>query len=853
MKTYDLKTAYMRNPMGLDDLHPQLSWKTKDGKKQTAFKIEVSVNDKPWKLMEERRSDSMKTSYSLPLESRDRILWRVAVADENGVYDSWSQPAFFEMGLLEKKEWKASFIMGNYEHSKSPKVRYPVDCFKKTFRIKKENLVRARLYITACGLYETKINGTKVGDAVLTPGSTAFQKRVHYQTYDVTDLLKDENVWTMELADGFYASATGVFDSTKVYGYEPKFMAQMEVFYQSGEHEVFVSDASMQWSNDGSIRYADMKNGERIDLGRSPSYSGRARVTSYEGMVCASNNDAAKEHEKFSNPTIVHCPDGHTVLDFGQNIAGYVKLSVKGEKGAKCRMVCGEKLDTNGNFTVENIAWKANYDTCRFQSVDFVCDGVRHDYKPKFTIMGFRYVLLLDWPEDVDAGRFSAIAVYTDMDTKFSFTSSDAMLNRIVKNTFWSVKGNFMDVPTDCPTRERAGWTGDAQLFFNTGNYMMDQRAFFRKWMRDVADCQKGNGLVYNVNPTGGKKSGLIEWISMEGSAGWGDAMVTIPYYFWKRYGDDCLIRENWQAMEKCIAYFSSRMGKRNLFSLFSPKRSKYDKYLVASGRHFGEWTEPDDCAPSQKMLLLPMVEEATAYLSYAARLMEEMADYLGKESQAKHYKQIADRTKEAYNYYFVQNGDITSKRMCKYVRPCGLELAEGQARQRLLQKIVKLNQERSYRVGTGFLSTPFVFPLLTEAGASDDAFRMLMNPEIGWIQQIKQGATTVWENWTDDASLNHYSKGACCQWLFDTLCGIKMDGRENHFVIDPHPVSQLDSISMEYDSAYGKVSSAWFRTDGKVNFRISIPSNCVADVILPDGSTYVCKCGEYNFFTVAK
>ena len=266
MKTYDLKTAYMRNPMGLDDLHPQLSWKTKDGKKQTAFKIEVSVNDKPWKLMEERRSDSMKTSYSLPLESRDRILWRVAVADENGVYDSWSQPAFFEMGLLEKKEWKASFIMGNYEHSKSPKVRYPVDCFKKTFRIKKENLVRARLYITACGLYETKINGTKVGDAVLTPGSTAFQKRVHYQTYDVTDLLKDENVWTMELADGFYASATGVFDSTKVYGYEPKLMAQMEVFYQSGEHEVFVSDASMQWSNDGSIRYADMKNGERIDL-----------------------------------------------------------------------------------------------------------------------------------------------------------------------------------------------------------------------------------------------------------------------------------------------------------------------------------------------------------------------------------------------------------------------------------------------------------------------------------------------------------------------------------------------------------------------------------------------------------
>lgn len=300
--------------------------------------------------------------------------------------------------------------------------------------------------------------------------------------------------------------------------------------------------------------------------------------------------------------------------------------------------------------------------------------------------------------------------------------------------------------------------------------------------------------------------------------------------------------------MEKCFAFYKKRMGKRNLLSLSKPKHSKYDKYLCACGRDFGEWTEPDDCAQPKWKMLLPCSEEATGYLSYTAKAMAEMAKHLGKDQDINEYNFIAEKTEEAYNYYFVQEGNIETNRMCKYARPCGLGLAKGAAREKLLKKIVKLNKERNYKIGTGFLTTPFVLELLSEAGAGDDAYKMLTNPEIGWMQQVNLGATTVWENWTPDASLNHYSKGACCQWLFDCLCGIQLDGRENHFVIVPHTISQLEHISLKYDSVYGTVYSGWEKVENGYRFKVKVPCNCEADIYTPDKGMQTVGAGEYIF-----
>ena len=840
-----LKTEYLNNPIGIDISSPRVFWKVEDAQKQMAYQLRLSVNEGKWEELSTVEADSMHAPIGRNFSSRDRVRWQVRLTDQDGMTGDWSETASFEMGLLDPADWSAKWIMGNYDHSKDGKVRYPADCFRKEFAVDGE-IVRARLYITACGVYETMLNGHRVGDQVFTPGSTAFQKRVHYQSYDVTGLLQAENVWDIDLGDGYYASDMGVFDKKKPFGYEPKILGQLEIIKADGSVQTVCTNGSFRWSNDGPERFGDMKNGESVNFNFRPSYSGHARETSYEGLVCCSNSNPIREKERFADPEILHCPDGHTVLDFGQNLAGYVETKLTGKKGQKCSMVFGEKLDDNGNFTYVNISSKGEYDKCHFQTVDLTCDGHEHVYKPRFTVMGFRYALLLDWPEEVKAENFTAIAVYSDMDTSFTFESSDSGLNQIVKNTFWSVKGNFLDVPTDCPTRERAGWTGDAQLFYNTGNYMMDQRAFFRKWLRDVADGQKASGLVYNVNPAVPGNNAFFEWFSVEGSSGWGDAMITIPYYFWKRYGDDTLIREFWPSMEKCYGFFRKRMGKRNLLSINNPKRSKYDRYIVACGRHFGEWTEPEDCTPGIKALVFPAAEEATAYLSYSARLMSEMARHLGKN--AEEYESTAEKTKETYNHYFVQSGQVESNRMCKYVRPCGLELVDSAARGKLLEKIVKLNRERDYRVGTGFLTTPFVFEMLSEAGESDDAYRTLVNPDFGWMQQVKQGATTIWENWTPDASLNHYSKGACCQWLFDCVCGVKLDGRENHFVIEPHTVSQLEHIAFTYDSAYGTVSSAWEKTANDYVFRVTVPANCTAELHLPGQEAKLLAAGDYEF-----
>ena len=789
----------------------------------------------------------MHTKLPMICKSRDRVCWQVRLTDETGQAGAWSEKAYVEIGLASPGDWQAEWIMGDYKHDASGKVRYPIDLFRKEFSLKRP-VLRARLYSTACGMYTMHLNGSRVGDFVMAPGSTNFTKRVHYQTYDVTTLLQGENVWDIALADGFYASDTGVFDTPKPFGYEPKVLAQLEVHFTDGTSQTFYTDKDFSWCNDGPIQFADMKNGEKIDFRCAPTYGGRAAVTRYAGIVCASNSVPVKEQERLLNPKVLVCPDGHTVLDFGQNIAGYVEAKLQGVAGKTCAMVFGEKLDENGDFTYTNISYKGEYTKCHFQTITLTCDGKPHTYKPDFTVMGFRYVLLLDWPEEVKPEDFTAIAVCSDMETTFAFASTDKVLNKIVQNTFWSVKGNFLDVPTDCPTRERAGWTGDAQLFFNTGSYMMDQRAFFRKWLTDVADGMRKDGLVFNINPGPAKKSRLIQWLSMEGSAGWGDALITIPYYFWKRYGDDVLIRKFWKPMTHCYDFFCSRMGKRNLFSLHSPKHSEYDKYLVACGRHFGEWTEPDDCAPNKTALLFPMAEEATAYLSYTSRLMAEMAAHCGEKDTAARYAQTAENTQKAYNYYFIGNGTFETNRMCKYVRPVGLGLCSGAARENLLQQIVKLNQKRGYRVGTGFLTTPFLFEALSEAGADEDAYKTLTNPDFGWAQQIRQGATTVWENWTDDASLNHYSKGACCQWLFDCVCGVRLDGTENHFVIAPHPLKSVEEISFTYDSAYGIVKSGWCRCGGEMSYTVEIPANCTAELALPGGKTGMLQAGTYTF-----
>ncbi|PAD44082.1 alpha-L-rhamnosidase [Bacillus sp. 7520-S] len=841
----NLKTEYLLDPLGIDITEPRLMWNVAEAIKQSAYVIRVEINGRWAYTSEKVETDEMSARIPISLKSRDHVSWQVKLYDESGEEGPWSNWATFEIGLLHPSDWQAKWIMGNYVHSKKKKVRYPVDCFKKEFKASGV-IKKARLYITANGVYEAKINGKRVGNQYFTPSSTNYDVRTHYQTFDIKELLSNQNTLEIELGDGWYASKAGVFGGSKVFGYEPKILAQLEMTDEKGHITTIVSDNSFSWSNDGPIRYADMKDGEIVEAWRKPSYSSVALETDYNGTICCSNNVPIVEKERLK-PEVLRTPDGQIVLDFKQNIAGYVEFFVEAPKGHKITMVMGETLNKEGNFTIKNISYDGEYTKSHLQKIEYICSGNGEEhYKPKFSIQGFQYALVQNWPGELKADDFTAIAVYSDMEVTADFSCSHEGINKIVENTLWSVKGNFMDVPTDCPTRERAGWTGDAQLFFNTGTLFMDQAAFYRKWMRDVSDEQAENGLVYNINP---RVSNFRNSLTIEGSCGWGDAMILIPYRYWKRYGDDSVMKEQYESMVKCAEFFMRRLGKYNLFTTFKFNKDKtYRNYIVGVGRHFGEWSEPPG-TETKLALALPRPEEASAYLGYSLTSLGEIAEHLGKKEDAKNYRDLANNIKKAYQFYFTKDETIKTQRMAKLVRPIALDLVDQKIKENLQKELAKLVRERKYKIGTGFLSTPFVLGVLSEAGYTDEAYKMLVQTDLpGWMYQVNHGATTMWENWTPDASLNHYSKGACCEWLFSNLCGINTSDKKNHFVIKPTPSGELMYARLAYSSVYGKVTSGWEKAGREVTYTISIPGNCTADILLPDGEQHRVGAGTYKY-----
>lgn len=858
MKAIRLRTADLYEPMGIDLQHPLLSWNLEgEGKYQIAYEIqaahtiqELEDGEFIWKTGKTDSNKMTNLPYEPSLCSREHVCWRVRVWNEKHQVSDWSEPAHFEMGLLEKKDWAAKWIAGDYIPEKG--VRYPVDEFQKEFSLQGQ-VVSARLYLTACGVYEAKLNGKRVGEQILTPGSTTYEKRMHYQTYDVTNLLASgENVWTISLGDGWFRGKGGAFGASAIFGDTTCVFGQLEITYQDGTKEQIVTDETFQWSNDGIIRFNDMKDGETIDFCKKLSFAGKARCVDWKTTLCCSNNVPVTEHEHF-RPEVLQTPDGSQVLDFKQNLAGYVAFCVKGPKGHHASMQMGEMLDDEGNFTVKNLITEdtsspyiPDYcDDSRFQTIDMVLSGENDEYKPRFSVQGFRYVKLTDWPEKVIPENFEAIAVYSDLEVLSEFHSSNKQLEKLVENTLWSMKGNFLDVPTDCPTRERSPWLGDAQLFFDTGCYFMDLSAFFRKWIQDIFDDQAENGMVYNIVPRCETHGGMNGYV--EGSSGWTDAGILLPYRHFLQYGDRTTIENVYSGMQRLIQFLCSRMGDTSDPELDQKlPDSLYRKYIVTTGFHFGEWNEPDS---SPMTVMEPKYEVATAYLAYSLSCFAKMAEWLGKEEEAKENRSLAEKVKEAYRYYFVKDGKIKSERMCELVRPAALNLIEGETRHQAIADLAELVKKKDYHIGTGFLSTPFVLPILSEGGYDEEAFKMLENRTYpSWLYEVEQGATTIWENWDGIASRNHYSNGAVCSWLFEHVCGIRVEG-ENHFRIAPVAGGETEALEYTFRSKYGKISCGWKKVNGQVQYQIEIPVGCTAEICLSGQEKGLYSAGRYEFF----
>lgn len=737
--------------------------------------------------------------------------------------------------------WQAKWINPELPHEKD--VRQPASVLRRRFTAAQTG--KAILYITAHGLYEAQLNGHRVGDFVLAPGTGDYVKRLTVQAYNVSALLRaGENELLVTLGDGWYRGSVGIDGLRNYYGDDLALLCQIEL---DGE-PILCSDEHWEASQQGPTRENDLQQGETYDArmeeinewhGVSLHPFGFANLVSTESVPIL-------EQERFEG-RLFTAPNGETLFDFGQNLAGYTELRVTAKAGQKLTLWHGETLDENGNFTQSNFDPGDRNKYGIPQKIEYICKDGENVYRPRFAIFGFRYAKV-ETDIDLTGVQVAAVSVYSEIPQVGFFECGNADVNRLFLNSLWSMRSNFCDIPTDCPTRERAGWTGDAGVFTPTAVFLADCWPVLRKWLGECRLAQREDGLVQNIAPVN-NKGGMISNM-LQGSAGWGDACVLVPWALYEAYGDKTILEENYDMMCRWLSFCEKRAQKTRPHNLLNP----YKKYLVDEGFHFGEWCQPDvdNTEAMKKAMMFGAPEVATAYYFRSASLMAQIAAILDRAEDTARYAEIAENAKKAYRYACTKKGEICSDRQCEYVRPIAFGLLDGDEVQRAADKLNELVVENGYHLNTGFLSTPDLCRVLADNGHTDTAYKLLLQKDSpGWLYAVKKGATTIWETWdgvradgTVHDSLNHYSYGAISGWLFSGVCGIEL--KAGKLTIRPRPGRELGFAKAEWRSPVGTILSAWTYEDDHISFDISVP--IPAEIILPNGELHALESGSHHF-----
>ena len=738
--------------------------------------------------------------------------------------------------------WQAKWIDPELPHD--PEVKQPASCLRCRFTV--VSTENTWLYITCHGLYIASINGKRVGDFVLAPGTGDYHQRLTVQCYDVSDLLKaGENEITVMLGDGWYRGSVGIDGLWNYYGEDIALLCQLEI----GGTPVLCSDGNWEATQQGPIRENDLQQGEAYDA-RMEKMTGWHGVTVRDfgyNNLATTESVPILEQERFPGK-LMKTPNGETVIDFGQNLAGYTELRVTAKAGQKITLWHGETLDENGNFTQSNFdpGERSKHGGIP-QKVEYICKDGLNNYQPHFCIFGFRYAKVETEIELKDAS-FNAIAVYSRMPQTGFFACGNADVNRLFQNSLWSMRSNFCDIPTDCPTRERAGWTGDAGVFAPTAVYLMDCLPVLRKWLGECRLAQREDGLVQNIAPV--NNAGSMISNMLQGSAGWGDACVLVPWTLYEAYGDKTILEENYDMMCRWLEFCS----RRSLETRPQNQNNPWKEYLVDQGFHFGEWCQPDidNTEAMKRSMMVGAPEVATAYCFKSATLLSRIARVLGKDRDAEKYEEISENIRKAWRFTCTQDGKIVSDRQCDYVRPIAFGLLTGDEAQAAADDLNQLVEQNRYHLNTGFLSTPDLCRVLADHGHVDTAYKLLLQEDCpGWLYAVKKGATTIWETWdgvrpdgTVHDSLNHYSYGAVSGWLFDGVCGIQY--QVGQLVIAPKPHPSLDHAKAEWRASIGTVKSSWAYEGNRLTFDISVPVQ--AQVKLPNGQEYTAEKGEHQY-----
>ncbi len=844
LSVYDLTCEHKSNPLGIDALQPRLSWKIKaagSNVMQKAYSVKVSADPKfsssgmVWQSGKVISNRSILVDYNgSPLKPCQRYYWQVKVWDNRGKESKWSGTAYWETGLLDHSGWKAGWI-----ELEGDTMRYsPSPHFRKEFTLTK-GIASARVYVTSHGFYELHINGKKVGDQVFTPGWTSYLKRLQYQVFDVTQMLtKGTNTVGAVLGDGWYRGTLAWGNNWAIYGKRLGLLMQMRIRYTDGSESLITTDETWKGINDGAIRMNDIYNGETFDATKKLTgwdlngfndagwKNVRTGNYSFDNLI-STEGPAVRRIQEIKPVRIFRTLKGSLVADLGQNMVGWIRLKVSGPKGTVVTIRHAEVLDKYGEFYTENLR------SAKAQLTYTLAGTGEEVYEPRFTFMGFRYVEIKGFPGELTADNITGIVVHSDMEVTGSFECSNPLLNRLQHNIQWGQKGNFVDVPTDCPQRdERLGWTGDAQAFSRTAAFNFDVSAFFTKWLKDISADQKPGGEVPDVIPDILDKQGSTTTVP---SAGWGDVAVIVPWTIYQVYGDKKLLENQYPGMKAWVEYIRKKAG---------------DSYIWKGGSKYGDWlfyhppvdkhTEPDGYTEHDFI--------ATAFFAYSTSILADAAKELGKADDARFYSDLFEKIKKVFiNEYVTPAGRVGTNSQTSYVLALQFKLLPDDLREKAAKYLVEDIKSRGNHLSTGFLGTPFLCHVLSREGYSEVAYDLLLQETYpSWLYPVRMGATTIWERWDGEKpdstfqdsgmnSFNHYAYGAIGDWMYRSSAGIEvMEPGYRQFRINPQITKKLEYSKASFDSPYGTISSGWERKDGKIVVKVSIPVNTVATVILP-------------------
>jgi alpha-L-rhamnosidase len=843
----DMTCEHKRNPVGIDVTQPRFSWKI-IGKGnnilQSAYSIRVSSDMKfsgnkiVWQSGKIKSEESVLQEYKGPnLKSGNRYFWQVKIWDNKGRESKWSEPAFWEMGLLLPSDWKAKWI-----EMDGDTLRYsPSPYFRKEFPAGK-NIASARVYVTSHGFYELHLNGKKVGDQVLTPGWTTYGKRLQYQVYDVTNqLVNGNNSIGAVLGDGWYRGTLAWDYNWAFYGKSLGLLLQLRIVFKDGSERLIVSDETWKANQDGAIRMSDIYNGETYDATRKltgwdlAGYNDKNWIGVKTGNynfsnLIATEGPSVRKIQEIKPLRIFRTPKGSLVADMGQNMVGWLRLKVSGKKGTVVTIRHAEMMDKSGEFYTTNLR------TAKAQLTYTIAGTGEEIYEPRFTFMGFRFVEVTGFQGELTSDNLTGIVVHSDMAVTGSYECSNPLINQLQHNIQWGQKGNFVDVPTDCPQRnERLGWTGDAQVFCRTAAFNMDVASFFSKWLKDVASDQKPAGEISMFVPDVRKAQ---ESTSSPTSAGWGDVAVIAPWNMYLVYGDKRLLETQYPSMKAWVEYIRKKAG---------------DSYLWKGGSVYGDWLfyhpsvnnhrEPDGFTEHDFI--------ATAFYAYSSGILAAAAKELGKTEDEKTYSDIFKKIKEVFiNEYVTKAGRVGTNSQTSYVLALMFNLLPDDLREKSAHFLAEDIKSRGNHLSTGFLGTPYLCHVLSGNGYTDVAYDLLLQESYpSWLYPVKMGATTIWERWdgmkTDSLfqdpgmnSFNHYAYGAVGDWMYRVSAGIETKGPGyKHLVLQPHPAKKLSYSKASFESPYGTVVSGWERKGTMITVTVKIPANAVATIMLPVNS----------------